>query len=646
MSEAQFLRGVTAGFAFRLPRGMASWWVASKLLLADFDWVGAAHKAIKQVGAMGVLFVSTLLWAGTSTPLPISKQHDLYSPVLESVNGWQLAQAGIPCNAAAPTGVEDLLVRQASEVYSQAQRAQGNQRRGLLQRTLALIDAMVQSQPNSSVACQARQPGGTVGGIPVAQVRAELASSAYVISRPVSVDEALARAAAAGPSVDLVKAYMYVGQFEQGLQLLVAGVPASTYGADANATLRISDTHLEVADWLTDLRRSDLAVQVLNQAVREIRTTEMQAWADLASGYHRAGSMGQAQAIFSQWELAIATERPRRPDRFYSEEQHLIETYIGLDRIEDVRRIAATLPVDSCGYPFEVDGFRLQAYLGQPQQALEAAKRCRDPERQFSATGAVSQVALGLAESGNLQAAQALYWRELGIRLVDIHKSRRANALAVVRRTGNQQVQAGALALAAVQRQPSRLPSRSSDAGADAARSRAIERSLTAYIERYPDGRFLDYGDPPGWFDGQCVAWAKRMIGQVSSRPFDEVRAPGAHELASAYLSDGRFQSTTDPTAPKPGAMIFWEHTNGLSGHVGVVTQLHYDPATGRTAEVTVSEANWGEVTHSSAEHWGLELSDAQREFVTEMYGVARSVRLAVSDLSRGNYRFIAYVYP
>ena len=277
--------------------------------------------------------------------------------------------------------------------------------------------------------------------------------------RSQSVDEALARATAVGPSVDLVKAYMYAGQFPQGMALLVAGVPSSIPGTDANATLRISDTHLEVADWLTGLGRSDLAAQVLIQAERAIGgTTERQVWADLASGYHRAGAKAQAQAIFSQWERAIATERARRPARSYAEEQHLIETYIGLGRVGDVRRIAATLPVDSCGYPFKVDGFRLQAYLGQPHQALDAAKRCRDPERQLSAKTAVDQVALGLAESGNLPAAQALLLREQGIRVVSLHKSRRTDALAAARKYGNQQVQAGALAFSVALKSPNRLP--------------------------------------------------------------------------------------------------------------------------------------------------------------------------------------------
>lgn len=459
MADAQLQKKVALCFAHRMPGAMTSWWEASALLLANFVWVGTVQQAIKLIGGMGALLVSTILWAGTSTPLPGIKPHGVYSPVVESVNWLQLAQAGVPCNSAVPTGVEELLVRQARELYSQAERAQGNERRGLLQRTLTLIDAMMKSQPNSSVACQARQPGGAVGGIPVAQVRAELASPAFDISRSVSVDEALARAAAAGPSVDLVKAYMYVGQFSRGMQLLMAGVPSSIPGTDANATLRISDTHLEVADWLTGLGRSDLAAQVLIQAERAIGgTTERQVWADLASGYHRAGAKAQAQAIFSQWERAIATERARRPARSYAEEQHLIETYIGLGRVGDVRRIAATLPVDSCGYPFKVDGFRLQAYLGQPQQALEAAKRCRDPERQFSAKTAVDQVALGLAETGNLPAAQALLLREQGIRVVSLHKSRRTDALAAARKSGNQQVQAGALALTMAQRSPNRLP--------------------------------------------------------------------------------------------------------------------------------------------------------------------------------------------
>lgn len=89
---------------------------------------------------------------------------------------WLLAQAGGACTATAPTGIEELLLRQASELYAQAQRAQGAERRDLLARTITLIDTLVQAQPDSLLACQARQPGAQVGGIPLAQVRAELAS--------------------------------------------------------------------------------------------------------------------------------------------------------------------------------------------------------------------------------------------------------------------------------------------------------------------------------------------------------------------------------------------------------------------------------------------------------------------------------------
>lgn len=53
---------------------------------------------------------------------------------------WLLVQAGGLHSGRGPTGVEELLVRQASELYAQAQRTQGSGPRDLLARTLTLIE--------------------------------------------------------------------------------------------------------------------------------------------------------------------------------------------------------------------------------------------------------------------------------------------------------------------------------------------------------------------------------------------------------------------------------------------------------------------------------------------------------------------------
>lgn len=166
--------------------------------------------------------------------------------------------------------------------------------------------------------------------------------------------------------------------------------------------------------------------------------------------------------------------------------------------------------------------------------------------------------------------------------------------------------------------------------------------TLRAYIAQFPGGRFLAQGDPPGWFGGQCVAWAKALFGLVASRPIDSLRGY-AGELPGNLRALG-FDVSEDPAAPRIGAMVAW--SDGRFGHVGVVTQVHRSPVSNQITEITVSEANWGAITEEGARRWELSLAEARREFVTESYGTARSTRLQVNNLTRGSYRFSAYVYP
>ena len=171
---------------------------------------------------------------------------------------------------------------------------------------------------------------------------------------------------------------------------------------------------------------------------------------------------------------------------------------------------------------------------------------------------------------------------------------------------------------------------------------KGIELALPTYIAQFPNGRFLNAPDPPGWFSGQCVAWAKTLFGLVASRSIESLRG-NAEELPSKLKTLG-FQVSEDPATPRVGAMIAWSDRD--YGHVGVVTQIHRNPANNEIAEITVSEANWGPITEEGARRWAINLEVARREYVTEMYGVAQQIRLPVSNLNRGNYKFMAYVYP
>ena len=168
------------------------------------------------------------------------------------------------------------------------------------------------------------------------------------------------------------------------------------------------------------------------------------------------------------------------------------------------------------------------------------------------------------------------------------------------------------------------------------------EQTLRTYIDQFPDGRFLTTRDPPDWFGGQCVAWAKALFGLVASRPIDSARGHAGQLPAS--LAGLGFRVSEDPLAPQIGAMIAW--AGGGYGHVGVVSQLHRDPATDRVTEITVSEANFALATEEGARRWGISLTEAREQSVTANYGLARYVRLSASNLNRGTYRFSAYVYP
>lgn len=181
----------------------------------------------------------------------------------------------------------------------------------------------------------------------------------------------------------------------------------------------------------------------------------------------------------------------------------------------------------------------------------------------------------------------------------------------------------------------------------DAIHRRTVEgmnqATLREYMTRFPSRRFLGEGDPPGWFNGQCVAWARKLYAAVSQRSIENIAFGTARNIPATLRAKG-FEVVTDPLRPRVGAVVVWDE--GAAGHVGVVTKVTRDRNTGAVTEIIVSEANFGRVTAAGAKKWGLTETVARSEFVTEKYGVFDETRLAVSSLDRGLFRFAGFVYP
>lgn len=166
---------------------------------------------------------------------------------------------------------------------------------------------------------------------------------------------------------------------------------------------------------------------------------------------------------------------------------------------------------------------------------------------------------------------------------------------------------------------------------------------LREYLTRFPNRQFLGEGDPPGWFNGQCIAWARKLYAAVSQRSLEGVAFGTARNIPATLKSRG-FEVVSDSLRPRVGAMVIWDE--GAAGHVGVVARMTRDRQTGAVTEIIVSEANFGRVTATGAKKWGLTEAEAKAEFVTEKYGIFDETRFAVSNLDRGLFRFVAYVYP
>jgi len=166
---------------------------------------------------------------------------------------------------------------------------------------------------------------------------------------------------------------------------------------------------------------------------------------------------------------------------------------------------------------------------------------------------------------------------------------------------------------------------------------------LREYLTRFPNRQFLGEGDPPGWFNGQCIAWARKLYAAVSRRSIEGVAFGTARNIPATLRARG-FEVVSDSLRPCVGAMVVWDE--GAAGHVGIVTRMTRDRKTGAVTEIIVSEANFGRVTATGAKKWGLTEAEAKTEFVTEKYGIFDETRFAVSNLDRGLFKFVAFVYP
>lgn len=355
--------------------------------------------------------------------------------------GWGRAPFSTTCDEAVNAGWVDVV-----KIYGWGNTEGGNATENCFTmevETIPLISHSVQSAaPVTQIPMGRSAPGEAANSTAPAielQTRPSTSSNegGVATATPAALEDAIRRASAFGPSVDLAKAYMWSGQFDRGMQLLAAGA-LSTY-PDSNGDLaqRRTGDYVDVADWLSAHGRTDLALRVLAQAEKGVGTTDWTKWSTIAKGYFRAGAVAQTRGILLRWERAIAASRVPRPDPYHQnsqwradpyhhsqwladpyhqDSQRLIETYKELGLVQDVRRLAGALPVGDCGFPFYAGGYRLQGYLGQHQQAVNSARKCKSYEHQ----SVIGEIVLGLADSGNFSTAQALL-RQNKIDIASLH---------------------------------------------------------------------------------------------------------------------------------------------------------------------------------------------------------------------------------
>lgn len=180
------------------------------------------------------------------------------------------------------------------------------------------------------------------------------------------------------------------------------------------------------------------------------------------------------------------------------------------------------------------------------------------------------------------------------------------------------------------------------------------KNALQAYQARYPNGVFFTPKDEdavkPQYLGGQCIAWAERLYDAGASKPISGYSYGKAANIPDV-LQDKGYNIVKNPKAPKVGALIVWEGGKDGAGHVGVVTGIKQGPLKeGGSYEILVSEANYSDtgsvMTKDLAATWGLTVEEAKKEFVTTSYGIFKERIFDTGSLTRGDYKFKAYVYP
>ena len=175
-------------------------------------------------------------------------------------------------------------------------------------------------------------------------------------------------------------------------------------------------------------------------------------------------------------------------------------------------------------------------------------------------------------------------------------------------------------------------------------------RNLQEFMERYRNRRYLNDPDPPGWLNGQCIAFARLARQQVTGASL-ALQFGQASNIVRMSATAG-LVTETDPAKARVGALVVWD--DGGAGHVGVVVGIRRNGKTGLADRITVGESNWGVATNSVTTTWGISIEEARRELVSDRYGYFDTFTLPTASLDRApprakeplSYRFVGYVLP
>ncbi len=129
-------------------------------------------------------------------------------------------------------------------------------------------------------------------------------------------------------------------------------------------------------------------------------------------------------------------------------------------------------------------------------------------------------------------------------------------------------------------------------------------RNLQEFMERYRNRRYLNDPDPPGWLNGQCIAFARLARQQVTGASL-ALQFGQASNIVRMSATAG-LVTETDPAKARVGALVVWD--DGGAGHVGVVVGIRRNGKTGLADRITVGESNWGVATNSVTTTWGISI--------------------------------------